>query len=85
VVIWWKAGTVLVEFIASECCLEPIEEVLDEALIELMQDVRGDRGVNVDKWKVFPEGMLDGLDSSIPTCILELKWPLVNLHERLKD
>ena len=48
VVIWWHSTTPCVNLERSQGLSNPRNQVFDDALMELIEDVRGDGPVNVD-------------------------------------
>ena len=48
-----------------------MDHVLEDALMELMQNVRGDRKKYIGIREVLPERMVDNFDVGITTCGME--------------
>lgn len=51
---------------------KPGYQVLDDALIEIVKNIWGNRLVDINKWEVFPEWMLYWLDASFFACLCKL-------------
>lgn len=49
----------------SQGLSNPRNQVLDDALIELMEDVGGDGPIDVDIWQILPERLDDCLDTRL--------------------
>lgn len=58
-----KARKTLIEFLGPDKPLDPLRKMPNQALIDLVKDVRGDGGMDVGMWVVFPERFENRSDS----------------------
>ena len=65
VVIWWHLTTPHINLKRSQGLSNPRNQVLDDALIELMEDVGGDGLIDVDIRQILPEQLNDWLDTRL--------------------
>lgn len=79
--VWGKARAPSVNLFGAVGILYPRDEVLDDALIQLMQDVWGDAGKDVRVREVLPEGMVDWFNPHSSACLRKRKRPLIQCCE----
>ena len=83
--VWREAATACIQLLGAIRCLQPGQNVLDYALMELMEDIWRDGSEDVDVGKAFPEGMGDGLDSGLPASLVECSRCVLNLGKSIED
>ena len=66
----------------STYSLNPQNQMLEKALIQLMENIRHDRAVDVNKRQIFPKHALNKFNSCICTCLGEFGSPFINSVER---
>ena len=74
-----------IDLCISTCGLNPCNEVFEKTLIQLMEDIRCDRAVDVDKRQIFPEHTLNRFDSCLSACFSEFGSPFINGVESVDD
>lgn len=66
-VVRGKAFAASIDFLGVERSLDPLDKMLDQALVQLVKDVGRDGGVDVTVWEIFPIRVGDWLDSCVAT------------------
>lgn len=72
-----QASTAGINLSCTKSRDKPTDKVLDDTLIELMEDVRCDRLVDIDIREILPEGSNDWFNTSGGTCSKKASWVII--------
>ena len=85
VVIWWQTMALHVDFGGLTGNEYPSFEVFNDALVELMEDIRSDGLESVKPRKIEPEWMRNGLCADLRGSLKEASWILTKRGQNFEE
>jgi hypothetical protein len=65
IIVWGKTSATGIDLVGSIGSFDPVEQILEDTLIKLVEDIRGYRAVDMDKRETTPEWMKHRLDAQL--------------------